>query len=90
MELINKSQLAKQLGHDPTYVSAMCRVGYVMAYGTRTTRRHALAWLAEHPEFRVSSAYPSMASRRGPQGRNPNRKSSGAGKSNEPVLTHDR
>lgn len=90
MQLLNKSQLAEQLGHDPTYVSAMCRVGYVMAYGTRTTRQHALAWLSNHPEFRVSLAYPSMKVRRGPQGKNQGRRSSTVGKSGEPVLTHDR
>jgi hypothetical protein len=69
MQLLNKSELAESIGHDPTYVSAMCKQGYQMKYGTRTTRKHALAWLAENPGFRVSSAYPSMG-RRGLPGRN--------------------
>lgn len=89
MELLNKSQLAERLGHDPTYVSAMVRCGYQMQFGNKTTLRHALAWKKENPGFRVSDAYPSMLPPR-LRGMNQGRKFSAVGKSREPLATHDR
>jgi hypothetical protein len=62
--LLNKKQLAEQLGRTATYVSGMVRCGYVPKYGTKTTLKHALEWLAERPDFRVEKAYPSMAATR--------------------------
>lgn len=47
MQLLNKSQLAEQLGRCPTYVSGMVRCGYRMKFGSKTTLKHALSWLAE-------------------------------------------
>jgi ribosomal protein S6E (S10) len=35
----------------------MKKAGYVMQYGTKTTRDHALAWLEANPGFRSSRAY---------------------------------
>ena len=66
MQLLNKSQLAEQLGRCPTYVSGMVRCGYRMKFGSKTTLKHALAWLADQSElsdggFRLAQAYPSMA-----------------------------
>jgi hypothetical protein len=66
MKLFNKGQLASEMGRDATFVSAMCRQGYLMQFGGKTTLRHALAWLAEHPEFRVHDAYSSMKKDRKP------------------------
>jgi hypothetical protein len=67
MKLLNKKQLAEELGRTATYVSGMVRVGYQMKYGSKTTLKHALAWLAsqssssESGGFRLAQAYPSMA-----------------------------
>ena len=67
MKLLNKKQLAEELGRTATYVSGMLRVGYQMKYGTKTTLKHALAWLADQSAsspcggFRLAQAYPSMA-----------------------------
>jgi hypothetical protein len=55
--LLNIEGLAKALGRSQFYVSAMKKAGYVMQYGTRTTRDHALAWLEANPGFRSSRAY---------------------------------
>lgn len=90
ISLLNKSQLAAQMGRDPTYVSAMCRMGYAMQYGTKTTLRHALNWLMANPDFRVSSAYPSMLPPRVRQGRRPGLMFSAVDKSREPAPSHDR
>jgi ribosomal protein S6E (S10) len=49
--------LAKALERSQFYVSAMKKAGYVMQYGTKTTRDHALAWLEANPGFRSSRAY---------------------------------
>ena len=71
MDLLNKSQLATQLGRSPTYVSGMIRCGYVMKFGTKTTLKHALSWLADQCAssparggFRLSQAYPQMGASR--------------------------
>lgn len=67
MELLNKSQLAAELGRTPTYVSGMIRCGYVMKFGSKTTLKHALAWLADQSSsscsggFRLAQAYPALA-----------------------------
>jgi hypothetical protein len=55
------------MGRSPTYVSAMVRRGYVMAFGTKTTLEHALGWLAENPDFRTCQAYrlPTLRRRQG-------------------------
>jgi hypothetical protein len=37
-----------------TYVTAAKAAGYRFLYGTMTTRRHFLEWLAENPHFRVT------------------------------------
>jgi hypothetical protein len=64
-ELLNKKRLAEAMGHSPTYVSAMIKCGYVMKFGSRTTLKHAHAWLADRASsgrpFRVAEAYPALA-----------------------------
>lgn len=50
--LLNCKQLAEQLGRSPAYVTAMQLAGYRLPYAGRTTRKHALAWLMAHPDFR--------------------------------------
>ncbi len=66
MNLLNKKQLAEEMGRSATYVSGMVRQGYRMKYGTKTTLSHALAWLVDQsllPDggFRLAQAYPSLA-----------------------------
>ena len=66
MKLLNKKELAEMMGRAPTYVSGMIRCGYVMKYGTKTTLKHALSWLADQSSssscgFRLAQAYPSLA-----------------------------
>jgi hypothetical protein len=55
--LLNVQELAEELGRSAFYVSAMKKAGYIMQYGTKTTRDHALAWLEANPGFRSSRAY---------------------------------
>ncbi len=55
--LLNIQGLAKALERSQFYVSAMKKAGYVMQYGTKTTRDHALAWLEANPGFRSSRVY---------------------------------
>ena len=67
MKLLNKSQLAAELGRTPTYISGMIRCGYQMKFGTKTTLSHALDWLADRSSssetggFRLAQAYPCLA-----------------------------
>lgn len=56
-DLLNCKQLAERLGRSAAYVSAMRAAGYAFQYGKAgTTYRHALSWLAAHPDF-SSTAY---------------------------------
>ena len=55
--LLNVQELAEELGRSAFYVCAMKKAGYVMQYGTKTTRDHALAWLEANTGFRSSRAY---------------------------------
>jgi len=57
VNFLNKKQLATSLGRSRTYVSAMCRAGFVFQYGGLTTLEEALDWLRANPDFRVSSVY---------------------------------
>jgi hypothetical protein len=57
MKVLNKTKLAHEMGRGPGYISAMVRAGYRMQYGTLTTLRHALQWLAAHPDFRQTDVY---------------------------------
>jgi len=86
--LLKKGELAAAMGREATYVSGMIRAGYKMLYGTQTTLKHALAWRAENPNFRLVDAYPSMVSKRkfktlGRSCKSPSRKPQVAGKSRE-------
>lgn len=49
--LLNCAKLAEILGRGEAYVTAMKRAGYRMLYPGRTTRTHALKWLAANPDF---------------------------------------
>lgn len=53
--LLSRKQLAAQLGRSPAYVTAMQLAGYKLPYAGRTTRKHALAWLAAHADFRPTA-----------------------------------
>jgi len=52
--LLNGKQLGESIGRGVTYVTAAKAAGYRFQYGTMTTRRHFLQWLAENPHFRVT------------------------------------
>ena len=52
--LLNGKQLARSIGRGVTYVTAAKAAGYRFQYGTMTTRRHFLEWLAENSHFRVT------------------------------------
>lgn len=53
---LNGKQLAEAIGRSQTYVIAMKKVGgYKFSHGNRSLPNHALKWIADHPEFRVSS-----------------------------------
>jgi len=67
--LLNTNQLAAAIGRGPVYVWLMKRHGYRFLYGMRTTQKHALAWLAEHPEFRATQVKKSP--KRTPKGLSP-------------------
>lgn len=56
-DLLNKRELAFEIGRSPAYVSAMVREGYSMPFGGRSTRKHALEWLEKNPLFRASDIY---------------------------------
>ena len=60
-KLYNALELAAELGRSEFYIYAMKKSGYAMLYGTQTTRRHALDWLAAHPDFRTTGAYKRKA-----------------------------
>jgi hypothetical protein len=64
--LLNGNQLAESIGRGVTYVTAAKAAGYRFQYGTMTTRRHFLAWLAENPHFRVTG-YVKKHSRKKPE-----------------------
>ena len=51
---VNGKTLAAKLGRSPGYVAAMKSGGYPFTHGTRTLLSHALNWLAQHPDFRVT------------------------------------
>ena len=76
MTLLNRSELAVALGRSPGYVSAMVKSGMQMPCG-RISLKSALAWMADHPDFRMADAYPrrSVTPSAG-QGRSPRKKSS--------------
>ena len=78
-KLLNKSELAVEIGRSRGFVSAMIRAGYVPKYGTRSTLPHALEWLEQNPDFRMADVYPSTARLRTAQGRQP----AGAGTADE-------
>lgn len=42
-------------GWSPTVMTAAKKAGYVFKYGTRTTKRHFLAWRAANPGFTCTS-----------------------------------
>jgi len=54
---LNRSELAKVLGRNPSYVSAMAKAGMKFTCG-RISLRKALAWMAAHPDFTTRDAYP--------------------------------
>jgi hypothetical protein len=60
-QLINKGQLAEQLGRSKSYISAMCRAGFQTPCG-RTSVKAAMQWMAENPDFRVADAYKRQTS----------------------------
>jgi hypothetical protein len=51
---VNSKTLAARLGRSPGYIAAMKAGGYNFTHGTRTLLSDALAWLAEHPDFRMT------------------------------------
>ena len=90
--LLNKKSLACALGRSASYVSAMCRAGYALKYGTKTDLPHALAWLEANPEFRASHQYLKADRHDETQRPRRQRKDQMAGavdKPCEPVLTND-
>ena len=53
-QLYNGVQLAKALGKQATYVTAMKRAGYEFTHGSMTTLESAHLWLATFPQFRAN------------------------------------
>lgn len=88
--IYNATQLAKKLGICRDYISAMKKSGFEFTHGMRTTLQSALDWIAEHPDFRLRTAYPSKAKKK----KETVAKSCGApsphgvDKSGEPSMTH--
>ena len=58
VNLLTSKELAALLQRRVSYVYAMRRDGFSMP-GRRTTKVEAIAWLAQHPEFRVKPRKPS-------------------------------
>jgi hypothetical protein len=52
--LCNATQLAEAMSVPKGFVTAMRNAGYEFQYGHQTTLKHALAWRADHPEFKPS------------------------------------
>ena len=52
-KLLNIGEMAKELGVNRTYISAMKRAGFSMP-GGRSTARAALNWLKTAPQFAVT------------------------------------
>ncbi len=86
MELLNKSQLATELGRARGYISAMVASGYQCQYGTRTTLSHALRWLAANPDFRTTRFFHPEVRR----GTTPSRQRRVVDKSCAPLNSNDR
>lgn len=80
-ELLNMGELAAELRRSRFYVQAMKRSGFQCSHGSRTTVKAALAWLAAHPDFRTTGAFPRGVSKRA--NRTPSRLSSSGGKPGE-------
>lgn len=55
-ELVSGSRVIRSCGWSPAIMTASRAAGYVFKYGTRTTKRHYLAWRRLHPDF-TSTAY---------------------------------
>ena len=55
---LSLKDLAVAIGVSPTYVSAMKKMGFQFTHAMRCQVSAAMAWLAEHPEFRQEQAYP--------------------------------
>jgi len=86
MKILNKSQLAAELGRSRGYVTAMCAAGYEMEFGTTTTVNHALRWLRTNRDFRSTGFWNRRVASGTPSGRSPR----AAGKSDAPKLSHAR
>ena len=66
MKLLNKKQLAAELGVSRDYVTAMCRNGFRMP-GGRATVAEALGWRKTAPDFQVRQRAPRQGGQ-DPQG----------------------
>lgn len=57
MKLLNKIQLAREIGQGPGYITAAMAAGYEMEFGTRTTLNHFLNWRRENKGFTTTAYY---------------------------------
>src|SRR5689334_8778631 len=56
-DLLNGTELAEEINIGRTGVQAMKKLGYKFTHGRKTTKRSALQWLRDHPNFRQRMAY---------------------------------
>lgn len=58
LDLYNVTDLAKATGDSTLYIHAAKKAGFVFSHGRRTTMGAYYKWLADNPNFRISTGYP--------------------------------